>query len=876
MEGSRAWGWVVSLRALVAAAALSTALAAALHQGLAGERSSVAPAAHAGGLFHEGLAGLPLTARGPVSVALGADDPAYRLDASNGGFAATNPAQHLRVRFGRSGVSLSSGATRVGLSLRALGYGASLRGVGAVAPRAKADRVVYAHAGVSEWYANGPLGLEQGFTIPTAPSGHSRGALTLSMALSGNARPSLAVGGESITLGSTGGPVLSYDGVSATDARGRALHTWLELSAGLLLLRVDARDARYPLRIDPFVQQGRKLAGGGESGLAAVFGVSVALSADGSTALIGGPGNRGGGAAWVFTRSGSTWTQQGEKLTGAGESGNGEFGDSVALSADGNIALIGGRGDDGYAGAAWVFTRSGSSWTQQGEKLTGSGESGNSEFGVSVSLSSEGTTALIGGPGDNGDHGAAWVFTRSGSTWTQQGEKLTPVGECGIAYFAKSVALSSDGNMALIGAPVDCDVGAAWVFTRSGSTWAQQGTKLTGTGERGKGWFAESVALSSDGNTALIGGFEDSHGVGAAWVFTRSGSTWSQQGEKLTGSGESGEGEFGISVALSSEGNTALIGGRGDGGYVGAAWVFARSGSTWSQQGDKLTGSGESGYGKGGGYFGDSVALSSDGNTALVGGGRDNELVGAAWVFASQATSPPNPAEYGRCTRVSRASGERVPGQYAKASCTTRGGRSRYEWHRGVARTRFTSKITEGAATFETVKGFAVTCSTETGTGEYTGTSLTTVGDVVLTFTGCERLGQKCSTALAAQGEIVTEPLEGVLGITELGKSALKNKIGLDLYPGGMTGFAMQFSCGTAQVSVRGSLIVPVPANRMLLRLKLKYSAKKGRQKPESFVGEPKDVLEASLDGGSFEQAGLTLETTQTNEERVEVNSAFF
>ena len=104
----------------------------------------------------------------------------------------------------------------------------------------------------------------------------------------------------------------------------------------------------------------------------------MALSADGDTALIGGAERQRNatGAAWVFTRSGSTWTQQGEKLTGTGEAGAGEFGHSVALSADGNTALIGGPGDDGGAGAAWVFTRSGSTWAQQGEKLTGAGESG--------------------------------------------------------------------------------------------------------------------------------------------------------------------------------------------------------------------------------------------------------------------------------------------------------------------------------------------------------------------------------------------------------------------------------------------------------------------------------------------------------------------
>src|SRR5207244_2939248 len=138
-------------------------------------------------------------------------------------------------------------------------------------------------------------------------------------------------------------------------------------------------------------------------------------------------------------------------------------------------------------------------------------------------------------------------------------------------------------------------------------------------GEVGAGWFGYSVALSSDGNTALIGGYYDKSGSGAARVLTRSGSTWTQQGSKLTGSGEVGAGRFGYSVALSSDGNTALIGGDQDNSPVGAAWVFTRTGSTWAQQGSKLTGSGEVGAG----YFGFSVALSSDGNTALIGGYYD-------------------------------------------------------------------------------------------------------------------------------------------------------------------------------------------------------------------------------------------------------------
>jgi hypothetical protein len=109
-------------------------------------------------------------------------------------------------------------------------------------------------------------------------------------------------------------------------------------------------------------------------------------------------------------RAGSTWTQQGPKLTGSGEVGEGQFGSSAALSADGNTALIGGRGDDGNLGAVWVFAHSGSSWVQQGSKLIGGEESGEGQFGYSLAVSSDATTALTGGLGDGGEVGAAWVF----------------------------------------------------------------------------------------------------------------------------------------------------------------------------------------------------------------------------------------------------------------------------------------------------------------------------------------------------------------------------------------------------------------------------------------------------------------------------------
>jgi hypothetical protein len=614
---------------LLAGVVVMVGCAAALRTLPGGTLRSTAPTRH-------GLTGLPLTAQGPVSAALGQGGAAYRVT----DLRAVNPAQHFHAGFSRRGVTVASGTARLGMTLTAYGHGSTLRPVEPAAPRASANRVRYAHGALTEWYANGPLGIEQGFDIAARP-GPTAGPLTLSLALSGDLAARLR--DDSVLL-TGGGAALRYSGLVATDANGHVLRSWLQLVKGHVLIRVADRGASYPLRVDPMIQQGKKLTATGAIGTGR-FGYTVALSGDGNTALIGarygivgGETGIGAGAAWVFVRSGGAWTQQGGKLVGTGHVGEGEFahvgegefGTSVALSDDGDTALIGGPADDENIGAAWIFTRSGSTWSQQGEKLTGTGETGAGRFGRSVALSADGDTALIGGTRDNGFAGAAWVFTRSGSTWTQQGEKLTGTGEAGQAEFGRSVALSADGSTALVGGSGDNgDAGAAWTFTRSGSTWSQQGEKLTGTGETGEGAFGSSVALSADGNTALIGGPRDDGNVGAAWAFARSGSTWSQQGEELTGSGETGAGRFGESVALSADGNTALVGGPRDNSDVGAAWAFTRSGSTWTQQGGKLAGTGETGAGE----FGTSVALSDDGNTALIGAPEDAAATGGTWVL---------------------------------------------------------------------------------------------------------------------------------------------------------------------------------------------------------------------------------------------------
>ncbi|MEA2199891.1 MAG: hypothetical protein QOI89_487 [Solirubrobacteraceae bacterium] len=836
------WG-AVHWRSLLAALVAALLCGAALYQAVGDGPAGVAPSARSRVLSRHGLSTLPLAAQAPVSATIGASSAVYRPRAvPDGRFRAVNPGQHLTSTFARSGVSVTAAAARLRLSTRAVGYGSALMALGSVAPRLQRGRIVYRRAGLTEWYANGPLGLEQGFTVGRAPADRVGGPLTLSIALTGNAHPSLSVDGKTIVLTRGGKAVLTYGGLSATGADGRLLHSSLGLSGSRLLLRVDTRGARYPLRIDPFVRQGVKITQTEGS----VFGASAAVSADGNTALVG-----GGSAAWIFTRSGETWTQQGKELALAG----GGVAVSVALSADGNTALIGTPSFNTSRGAAWVYVRSGETWTLQ-ETFTDTGGSGLANFGDSVALSADGNTAVVGARRDHENVGGVWVFARSGEVWTQQGARLTS--GTSEHNFGIAVGLSGDGNTTLIGSE-----GGVWVFTRSGASWSTTEKLALG--------MVSSIAISSDGMTALIGlGIKDSGkppgASGDAVVFKRSGEAWVQQGGALPHLGQVSTetkypGEFGFSVALSSDGNTALVGGPGDYRGIGAAWVYKRSGETWTQLGGKLV-SADRGVGT---RFGEGVALAGDGETAFVGQPGDGGG-GAAWVYTPAPTR--EPPEFGKCVKTAYGAGS-----YSNSTCTVAETAKPYEWLAGIGpKHKFTLALTEGLVTFETTKGSKVVCTGEAGTGEYTG--LKVVGGVELSLTGCERLGEKCTSSGALDGEVVTSPLEGILGVEKLGETAAKNKLGLDLFPVGHTGPFMKFNCGATEMTVQGSVILPLITGKTALTFKLKFTATKGKQKPEKFVTGEKDVLEASFNGGAFEQLGLTTRVTQVNEETIESNPA--
>ncbi len=312
------------------------------------------------------------------------------------------------------------------------------------------------------------------------------------------------------------------------------------------------------------------------------------------------------------------------KLTASDAMAFDEFGFSAAI--DGNTLVVGAwQSDNGVPGSAYVFVRSGTTWTEQA-KLTASDGAPFDEFGVSVSVS--GDTTVVGVPHD--DHaagtnpGSAYVFVRSGTTWTEQA-KLTASDASAFDIFGFSVSI--DGDTIVVGSRFDdhlfLNAGSAYVFVRSGTTWTEQ-ARLTASDAAEFDLFASSVSISGD--TLVAAARWDDHAggtnAGSAYVFVRSGTTWTEQA-KLTASDAAGGDEFGISVSISA--NTIGIGAFHDdhagGTNAGSAYVFVRSGTTWTEQA-KLTAS-DAGAGD---EFANFNSLSLDVNRVVVGAHRHDLL----------------------------------------------------------------------------------------------------------------------------------------------------------------------------------------------------------------------------------------------------------
>lgn len=223
--------------------------------------------------------------------------------------------------------------------------------------------------------------------------------------------------------------------------------------------------------------------------------------------------------------------------------------------------------------------------------------------------------------------------------------------------------------------------------------------------------------------------------------------------------------------------------------------------------------------------------------------------------------------EYGRCLKAEKV-GSVYSGGFTNSGCTTAsvGKTGKYEWYPGIVKAKMTT--TGGKGVLETVTKLTVECQTETSVGEFSGTK--EVKNTIVTFKGCEAAGDACSTSESAPGELVTKPLEGVIGW----ENKATKKVGFDLYPAGKTGLFIEFACSGLTFAVRGSVIVPLTKiDKMLTSMTLKYKATKGKQQVERFENEPIDVLETTYKGLPYAQSGQTITTTLKAEEPLELNA---
>lgn len=540
------------------------------------------------------------------------------LQAVNGsqGIRADFRAEEVRI----AGLGEDEGKWSWDVSPARWGCAGDLMRIARVRPEASGNRVEYRHPGMTEWYVNGPLGVEQGFTVPDAPACRRAGGgeLTIELRPADGLTPALSrQGREAVLLDEAGQTVLRYTDLHVNDAVGKALPAWLALEDGRLSIRIDDAEAVYPLSVDPLIVTETDKLLVPDGGTGDRYGYSLAVS--GNTAFVGAPfsdvNGSSSGSVYVFVRSDSTspWTLL-EKLFASDGTIGDQFGTSLSVSGD--TLVVGAPYADNTAvdsGAAYVFVWSGSTWSEQDKLIAGDGTQSD-RFGTSVAISSD--VAIVGAPGDK----SAYIFTRSGGAWSSQ--KILP--SSGSSDGAgNSVAIS--GDTAVVGQ--SSTYSFVWVFVRSVSSniWVEQQIldPPSGVGNIGDG-----VAISGDTLVTGVstGRVTPSVYVGTADVFTRSGSTWTHQQTLSASDGEPWD-YFGRSVAFN--GDRIVIGAPEDddnGSNSGSIYVFTRSGSTWTQLPKVLSSNGAAND-----KFGSAVAISGD---ALLAGAYQKITNGAAYAFS--------------------------------------------------------------------------------------------------------------------------------------------------------------------------------------------------------------------------------------------------
>ena len=591
------------------------------------------------------LSDLPLAAQAQISAALGRDHASYHALARDEGFRVENRKHGLVTDFAASGIRVRVGTATWRLALRGYGYGDELQPVKAVAPQAAANRVEYPRGALTEWYLNGPLGLEQGFTLARPPAGKATEPLTLALTLSGDLVASIDSTGKGVALSRADGtPALTYRGLTAYDAKGRELTAWLQISGNELWLRVDDTGAQYPLVVDPFLQQAKLTASAAAS--VTRFGVSVGVSGD--TIVVGTVSDQAsstGRSAHVFVRPAGGWngalTESAKLIVSDGTSGV-RFGQSVAISGD--AIVVGDPSADALQGAAYVFVKpAAGGWsgtlTQQSAKLTAS-DATQGVFGNVVAASGD---TIVVAPDANSGQRTAYVFVKPVAGWTgtlTQNARLTVFGPPVLDFFGGSLAVSDD--TIVVGAPfpprTQESPGSAYVFVKPAGGWTDttENARLTASGGVEGNQFGSRVAVGADTIAAvgLVNPFTPQEST-VTYAFVRPGGGWSgeptENARLIASDGASFE-----SVAATGD---IIVAGAPTGAagippLQGSAYVFVRPPGGWTGvliETERLLAADGAEFDT----LGTSVAMSGD--SIVVGAPGKNQDDGAAYVFGNPA-----------------------------------------------------------------------------------------------------------------------------------------------------------------------------------------------------------------------------------------------
>jgi hypothetical protein len=623
---------------------------------------------------------------------------------------------------------------------------------------------------------------------------------------------------------------------------------------------------------------------------------TIALSGDGATLLLSQPDcevskDVGAGTVYSYERTGSTWSLS-QTIPSPEPQFNNEFGSSMAISDDGSTATAGiGLNASGLpksAGAAWVLTRSGGSW-RAAVRLTAPSPEENGSF-VCPAIIEDGAALVCGSKepvGFNARQGAAYVVRRSAADWSSstaqrlfatEGEAGDSLGLIGHLRWT-AFATSSDGNL------VDATISPANLATglypndRIGYEFSTGGSP-----EPSVTAVEPDEGPEAGGGSVVIRGTHLYHVTSVQF-----GNTPARAFKVLSSAAVSAEAPAGtgsVDITVTSASGTSATSAADRYGYVPPPTVERlEPGEGATYGGTRVTITGTYLAGATAVKFGASAATGVKVESATSisavsprGSGTVDVVVTAA---GGTSTAGPadhfvyanTPPEFGRCLKVSIGFG-----LYGDSGCKALGGEQKYEWfpafggEQPLVKRQFATHIKPATELkLESAGKALVACTGESSGGEFAGQK--TIAGVSLVLTGCHRGEQGCQSSGAAAGEVQTAALQGTLGVIKTNAtSPLKNQIGLDLEPQGLETIA-EFSCAGTGIALRGGVIVPIPANAMSLTATLKFAALRGVQKPTHFEGRAPRVLEMKVGEGPFEQAGLSLTTIQTREEKVEAST---